>query len=103
MAKNQSITFDVAFDHLENFKRATTVSPDGTEWRDLQCPKCGCDKINAEKLDLGEQASCFECGYEFMITENCFVLTRTYSGGWDEMKRGLGLDKKSLSKIRLSE
>jgi hypothetical protein len=100
MAKNRKLNLADAFnemaEHPEHFvsisrwTQATTLSEDGTEWRDLQCPKCGCDKIVCEKPDLGETAKCYECGYEFTITENCFVLTRTFVG-WDEIKEDLGI------------
>lgn len=61
---------------VSNYTQATIISADGSEWRDLQCPKCGCDKITVETPDLGADARCYECGHEFTVTENCFKLTK---------------------------
>lgn len=73
MAENKELSFD---DVRKNaaFMMATEISEDGSEWRDLQCPKCKCDKIQCDSPDLGQSARCYECGYEFTITENCWVL-----------------------------
>jgi predicted RNA-binding Zn-ribbon protein involved in translation (DUF1610 family) len=57
-----------------SFCMATKVEEDG-EVYDLNCPKCGCDKIVCKNPDLGEKARCYECGHEFTITENCWKYT----------------------------
>lgn len=51
------------------------------EWRDLLCPKCKCDKIKCEngRPDLGNDARCYECGFEFVITSNCWILNQEMS------------------------
>ena len=57
---------------------------DGSEELELRCPKCGCPKLffgeDAAKLTdpmyLGEGATCFECGHEFKITENCWEIAQ---------------------------
>jgi len=64
--------------------RATKLSEDGSEWYDLLCPRCSCDKVAAESTDLSKLARCCECGHEFVITEKCWVLTRLFNDGWDE-------------------
>lgn len=51
------------------------------EDKELQCPECGCPKIvfeentddfSAGHMYLGLQATCYECGHEFTVTENCW-------------------------------
>ena len=55
--------------------KASMVGADG-EWSDLLCPKCECTKITCQdgKPDLGNWARCYECGFEFTITSNCWIL-----------------------------
>lgn len=75
--------------------------PKADEWppeeaEDLECPKCGAQEITIleEGLGLramiGDLAQCWMCKHEFRITENCWKVTRTYSGGWGETKGELG-------------
>jgi hypothetical protein len=54
---------------------ATMIDVDGN-WLDLLCPKCECKRVKCEdgKPDLGNGARCYECGYEFTITGNCWIL-----------------------------
>jgi len=58
---------------------------DGAGELELRCPKCGCAALAYDpvadvawddclKLSdyLGRKTTCFECGHEFTITENCW-------------------------------
>jgi uncharacterized paraquat-inducible protein A len=58
----------------------TTMSEtvDG-ECHELRCPKCGCEKIVARTLNHGDEARCWECGHEFVITQKCWALKRPAS------------------------
>jgi hypothetical protein len=53
---------------------------DGDEKKELRCPKCACPYLVFDTesetgfMDLGKEASCWECGYVFTITENCWKL-----------------------------
>ena len=66
---------------MEKWVKSTAF--DGDERRQLRCPKCGCPKLVFDTededlagfLDLGKEAQCYECGYVFTITENCWKLT----------------------------
>jgi hypothetical protein len=57
-----------------------------TEEFELQCPRCGCDKItyhnNGENeksyMNLGSEVHCYECGFEFTVTENCWKLVKIW-------------------------
>lgn len=87
----RELTDDEAKKLLEEIKkkacymRASQVNEDG-ECYNLECPKCGCDKIVAPDPDLGTLARCYECGHEFTITENCFKYEKTID--WDETDWG---------------
>ena len=54
----------------------TTMSEtvDG-ECYELRCPKCSCEKIVALTLNHGDEAKCWECGLQFVITQKCWVLS----------------------------
>ena len=58
---------------ISSFSRGTV----DFESYELRCPKCDCDKITfltEEKghLHLESEVRCYECGFEFTITENCW-------------------------------
>jgi predicted RNA-binding Zn-ribbon protein involved in translation (DUF1610 family) len=63
---------------------ATTIDADGN-WLDLLCPKCECKKIKCKdgRPDLGNEARCYECGYEFTITGNCWKLNQEMNEKYD--------------------
>jgi hypothetical protein len=95
MAEDQGLNWEGETDPdklLEEIKKralymkASVVHEDG-ECYNLECPRCGCDKIVAESADLGTPAKCWECGHEFIITENCFKFEKTYDG-WGEQDWG---------------
>ena len=67
-------------------KWVKSTAYDHDEIKELRCPKCGCEKLifDIEEvagdpsgyMDFGKEARCWECGYEFTITENCWKLKR---------------------------
>jgi len=65
--------------------QATMIDQDGC-WLDLLCPRCQCDKIVCAngKPDIGNDAKCYECGYEFVITQNCWKLNAELNRKFDE-------------------
>jgi ssDNA-binding Zn-finger/Zn-ribbon topoisomerase 1 len=47
---------------------------------ELRCPRCGCPKLIFEEgstkpaMEFGEKVTCYECRYEFVVTENCWEI-----------------------------
>lgn len=84
MAKNKGLTLER---HASKYHSCWIVEE--FEEKELQCPACGCPKIVfiddkedlfvAGHMYLGKKASCYECGHEFVVTENCWKI----SGKWD--------------------
>lgn len=60
-----------------------SVYDESGEEKELRCPKCGCSHLVFEEdpedyTDMpdyfGKKATCFECGHEFTVTENCWEI-----------------------------
>ena len=66
------------------FSSCSIVEEDGAE-RELRCPKCHCPKLifHDDEVDeftdgaeyLGKHVTCYECRYDFAVTENCWEIT----------------------------
>jgi len=72
---------------LTEAKYSSCYSIEHDQEKELQCPACGCEKINfisndeavtAGHLYLGLRATCYECKHEFTITENCWKVVKTF-------------------------
>jgi hypothetical protein len=82
MAKDKRLT---RFPRESQFTSCYSI--EHNEEKELQCPKCGCEKIvfedsteacTAGHMYLGLKAACYECGHEFVVTENCWKVVQTF-------------------------